>query len=240
MAIQTKAKLKEFIQRKLGKGVVGVELTDDQLDDAVMLAVEYFQEWVGQCKSVLFSLTTDTEYDGSLIASDIDYVVNVAFPLTSSGIEDVFDWAGVEINPFTFVYGGSTGGYSDIVQMLQYQEMAKRIVSADREWEWDESRDKLIVTPTPTSGEQVLVSYISTDVDLTYLKTYEWRPIRDYALAQAMKTLAAIRMKYSEKPSATGAFAMDGDALWANAEAIEQQVEEKMRSLSEPLGFWVE
>ena len=118
--------------------------------------------------------------------------------------------------------------------------MGKRIVSADREWEWDESREKLIVMPKPDSGTGILVSYISTGVELSYLKTYEWRPIRDYALAQAMKTLGAIRMKYSGKPSATGEFSMDGDALWANAEAIEQQVEEKMRNLSAPLSFWAE
>ena len=55
-----------------------------------------------------------------------------------------------------------------------------------------------------------------------------------------MRTLATIRMKYGDKPSATGAFTMDGDAMWANAEAMEIQIEEKMRLMQQPVGFFIE
>jgi hypothetical protein len=80
--------------------------------------------------------------------------------------------------------------------------------------------------------------YLSTQVDLRYLSNAEYWLFREYAQVQAMKTLAMIRMKYSDKPSATGTFSMDGDSVWANAEAREMELVEKIRQLQSPIGFW--
>ena len=54
---------------------------------------------------------------------------------------------------------------------------------------------------------------------------------------RAMKTLATIRMKYSDKPSATGTYTMDGETMYANAEAMEMRLEEKMRLMQHPVGI---
>lgn len=235
----TEAQVKEWICRRLGKGVVNVELTDDQVDDALRDAKEWWQMWVGQAKSVLFTLTGGTEYGESLIADDIDSVVDVVFEVESESFEHLFSWADVEVNPYTWLYScGEPGGFSALVQYMQYREMSRMITSSDKEWDWDRARRTLVVTPEPDAGSRVLVTYISTTVNMSYLTNYEMRVFRNYALAQAMKTLAAIRMKYSGKPSSTGEFSMDGDAMWANGEALEQDMEEKMRQLQEPVGFF--
>ena len=239
MAIRSKEDLKEYISRRLGAGTVCVELTDDHLDDAVTVAEEWWQMWVGVTKAVLITLTDGTEYPASSIATDIDSVVDVIFELYDDGLEKIFDWAGVEINPYTYVYGGG-GDYGALVQYMQYREMGKRIVSADRDWEWFEEEQKLIISPRTTGGEKAVVIYLSTQMDYNRLATYEWLLFRNYALATAMKTLAIIRMKFSDKPSATGGFSMDGDALWANAEALEMASEEKMRNMQHPVAFWAE
>ena len=236
----TEAEVKSWIYRRLGGGVVAVELTDDQLNDAVVGAKEWWQGWVGQCKSVLFTLSSTTEYPEALIASDIDSVVDIVFEQANSGFSDLFSWADVEINPYTWVYGGGQGGYSTLVQYMQYREMARQIGSSDKDWDWDRASRSLIITPLPNAGARVLVTYISTAMTLEYLTNYEMRIFRNYALSQAMRTLATIRMKYSEKPSATGGFSMDGDAMWANAEAIEGDMEEKARQLQHPVGFFAE
>lgn len=243
------AEIKEYIERKLGKGVIKVELTNDQLNDAIGDAKRYWQMWVGQAKGVIMTLTTDTEYDKSLIASDVDSVVDVAFDLDNDTFSNIFAWADVQVNMYDWLgasatggyqFFGAGGGYSALVQYMQYVEQAKQIVSADRDWEWDDRRDRLLISPKPEAGRKIFVLYMSTNVELDYLTRYEIKLFRDYALAQAMKTLAFIRMKYADKPSATGSFAMDGDALWANAEAMEDKIEEKMRSVQEPVAFWAE
>ena len=236
--ISRESDVKEWICRRLGAPVINVELTNDQLDDAVMLAKEYWQMWVGQCKVVQMNLSDSTEYsEADMGVTDLDYVVEVVFSSDHGNLIDYYAWADVEINPFQHVFSGE-GGYGALVQYMQYREMGKRIVSADRDWDWNKAKRRLIIAPKNVNSTMVEIFYISTTVELSYLTSYEWRIFREYALSQAMKTLAHIRMKFADKPSTTGSFTMDGDSLYANAEGIEQQVEEKMRSLQSPVGFW--
>jgi len=235
----SEVQVKEWICRRLGKGVVGVELKDDQVDDAVIEAKQWWQMWVGQAKSVLITMPGGTEVPEASIATDIDSVVDVVFEISGNSFADYFSWADVELNVYSWL-GQGGGGYSELVQYMQYREMAKSLVAADNDWDWDRARRVLTVTPEQAAGKKIMVTYLSTEMDMAYVTNYEMDVFRKYALAQAMKTLAMIRMKYSGKPSATGEFSMDGDALWANAEAIEAEVEEKMRNLQEPVGFWAE
>lgn len=234
------AQVKEWVCRRLGSGTVNVELTDEQLDDSIMDAKIWWQSWVGQCKGILFTLTGSTEYAVDTIADDVDSVVDVAFEVSGHSLTDYFKWADVEVSPYQWIYGGGGGGYSALLQYTQYREMARQIAGADQDWTFERGRRVLVLTPRPNAGSTILVNYISRNVDLTYLENHEMFIFRRYALAQAMKTLATIRMKYSGKPSATGEFTMDGDALYANGEALEQDTEEKARLLQAPVGFFAE
>lgn len=225
------AKLKQWILDKLGCNVIAVELTDEQLEAAITDAQEYWMQWVENIKAVDLNITAeDREYADTDIGTDVDAVVDVIFDSIDNSLRDVYGWADVQINPYQWIYGGN-GGYSAITQYLMYREDADRIMSADRDWEWDESRKVLIISPRYSETRTVKVIYVSRCFDFTKMRTFEWQQFRRYALAQAMKILSVIRTKYSELPSATGSFSMDGDSLWANAEALEMGVDEKMRSL---------
>lgn len=233
---RSKADLKEFILRRLGGGKICVELTDAQLDDAVSMAEQWWQSWVGVCKAVRITLSDRTEYTAESIASDIDSIVDVVFDVDDNDLTKVFDWAGVDINPYTYIHSG-VGDYGSIVQYMQYREMGKQVVSSDTDWAWIKERRLLVITPKPGSGTHALVIYLSTNFDYGSISSYEAGLFRDYAMAQAMKTLALIRSKFADKPGAVGSFALDGDALWANAEAMEAQAEEKMRLMQHPVPF---
>jgi len=230
------AKLKEYILRKLGCDVIGVELTDAQLEDAVHDAEEYWQMWVGRVRSVDLTVDSRREYPATDLGPDVDSVTDVFFDAYDHSLRDVFGWADVEINPFQQVYEGR-GAYSAIVQYMQYRETARQIVSSDRDWMWDKTRRVLVISPRESSTRLIKVVYLSRCFDYGYLRTYEWALFREYAYCKAMRTLAHIRMKFPEKPSATGTFSMDGESMWANAEAMEMQIEEKMRLMQHPVGI---
>lgn len=239
---RTRTELVGWIKRKLGCGVVSVELTDEQLDDSVRDAEEFWQMWVGVVKSVDTVTTSDNVIPAASIAADLDSVVNVLFETTGDTLGQYFGWADVEFNPLQNYYGaGSQGGYSNLVQYMAYMEDAKRVLSSDWDWDWDRTKRVLTLSPsTMASGRRIRIIYLSREMSYAYLSSYEWKLFRDYALAKAMKTLAIIRMKYSDKPSATGSFAMDGDSMYANAEAIEVATEDKMRQMQRPVGFFAE
>ncbi|MFA4971346.1 MAG: hypothetical protein WC683_01950 [bacterium] len=224
-----------WIKRRLGDGVICVELTDEQLDVAILTAKDFWRAWVGQPKMVFLTTTGTSEIAEADIASDIDCVVDVTYPV-SDDLTRLFSWADVEVNPYTWVYTGY-GGYSTIVQLMQYRELGKRVVSSDLDWEWDRARRLLLLAPPPDGGQRVGVVYLSTEVDMRRLSNTETWLFREYALVQAMKILAMIRTKYSDKPSATGSFGMDGDGMYANAEAKEQELTEKIRQIQMPVGF---
>jgi hypothetical protein len=237
--VQTDAELRVWIKRRLGDGVICVELTDEQLDVNIQMARDFWRAWVGQAKMIYLPMTGVAEYPEASIGPDVDCVVEVNFPVHDD-LTRLFSWADVEVNPYTWVYAGY-GGYSALVQLMQYREMGNRVVSADLDWEWDRARRMLLVTPpmnTNLNGNRVGVIYISTGVDLAYMSNSEYWLFREYALVQSMKTLGIIRMKYSDKPSATGSFGMDGDSLYANADVREKELEEKIRQLQSPVGFW--
>lgn len=236
MARETESEMREWIKRRLGSGTICVELTIEQLDDAIKHAKDYWASWVGQAKMTLLTATGVSEYAEALIGTDVDTVVEVNFPIQND-LTRMFAWADVQVNPYSWVYQGY-GGYNALVQLQQYVKDGSRILSADVDWEWDKIQRKLRVRPALTSGQQFGVIYLSREIDVGRLTNYEYWLFKEYALVQAMKVLGVIRMKYSDKPSATGSFTMDGDAMWANAEVKENELEEKMRALQSPVGFW--
>ena len=111
---KTSAAIREWIYRSLGKGVVNVELTSDQLDDVIDHAESWWQTWVGQSKAVLYTMTGGTEYDGTAIAADIDSIVDVTFEGAGADFTNLFAWADVEINPYTYTFSNGYD-YSTLV-----------------------------------------------------------------------------------------------------------------------------
>ena len=243
-ATQSEAEIKGYIERTLGGGVVEVELTQDQYDDAIEEAKFWFMGLIGQMKNLVLDIQPGGgAYD---VAPDCLSVVEVFFDLQRAGIFDQFSWAGVELNPLGFgAYGsyngvGSIGGgYSDLVQSMQYLEQARRILSADRDWEWDYQAKKLRVMPTSGDvGNKVFLVYLTDDMDLAKIRPYEYRLLRRYALGNAMETLGNIRSKYSDGPSATGSITLNGADLTANADLVRDTVRDQILQLRPPANFF--
>jgi len=230
------ADLKAFIKRRLGDGVIHVELTDGQMDDVIVEAKRFYAQYFGQIKAVTMTLDGRREYPEAEIASDVESVVDVFFSTSGASFKDVWAWADVEIDPFAFVYEGC-GDYSMLVQYMQYREMGRRITSSDRDWEWDQAKRTLVISPVPESGVSVGVVYLTNDIDLAKVRGWEEQCVQDYALGSAMLTLGNIRTKYADKPSATGAFTMDGDILYANGDALREAAIEKARNQTMPTGL---
>jgi hypothetical protein len=245
MAVQSADEIKGFIQRNLGAPVVAVELVDDHYNDAIYEASMWFMGLIGQMKNLVLPITPNGgAFD---VAPDCLSVVEVFFDLQRAGIFDQFSWAGVELNPLGFgsygAYNGygtvGGGGYFDLVQSMTYLEQARRILSADRDWEWDHQDRKLRIYPTSGDvGGHVFVVYMVDEMDLSKLRPYEYRLLRKYALAEAMTILGNIRSKYADGPSATGSITLNGQDLLANADLIRDTVRDQILALRPPANFF--
>ena len=242
---QSVADLLAYCQRKLGSGVVGVELTTDQINDAIDDSKRTFQEFIGQTKThELSGISAGGDFD---MPADCESVVDVAFPLNSSGLYDQFNWAGVELGPLSFgLYGGYRidgtgvgGGYSYLVQAMQYREQAKQILSIDRDWWWDHPRRKLVITPCEGNvGNAAYTWYLVSDVDVSLLRSADYYLLRRYCYAECQETLGQIRSKYAEMPSATGTITLNGESLLSFAGEEKANIIERLKNQRQPAGFF--
>ena len=227
----------DYITRKLGGGVVCVELTPDQLLDAVEQAKQWCQQWIGRQRTATLVATGATEY-AIPAAWGCESVTDVIFELNTDSLTDVWKWADVEVNVADITAVRPNYSYVDLVQRQQYLELGRRVLSGERSWDWDRARERLVVTPAPNSGETLLVYYLGTTLDLSYLKSYEQKLCLDYALAQAMETLGYIRTKFAELPTASGSVSLNGDTLLSNAQQLMDKCEERARTLAQPMPFF--
>ena len=244
---QTDQDIKDYVSRRLGSGVVGVELTDDQLVDAITDSKMFFQTYIGQQKvHKLSGISSGGEYD---MPADCDSVVDVAWDIRGSDLYDRFDWAGVELGPLNYgMYGGYRsdgsigGGYSYLIQAINYRDQAKRVLGLDRDWIWDHAKQKIVLFPSGSEGRGIgtdaEVRYLVKEVDLSLLRPYEYNLLRKYSLGEAMEILGFIRTKYNDLPSASGNISLNGDNLLSKSEEIKMDVLEKLKTLRPPAPFF--
>lgn len=243
LGAQSDGDITAYIARYLGEGVVGVELTADMLSDSVIVAKQWFSSLIGQLQFAEITVPpSGGEVARVAVAADCMSVVEVSFDVSTSGLFDQFDWAGVQLGPLSFGMSGNFGGggYSSLVQSMQYREQAKSILATNRDWTWDYGKGALLLYPTGGSsiGTKAAVWYLSNKVDLEKLQTYEYLLLKKYALAESMQVLANIRMKYSEMPSATGTISMNGSDLMTNGEALKADLQEQAKALRAPAAFF--
>jgi hypothetical protein len=231
--------MKDYIKRSLGDGVVAVELTDFQLQNAIDDAAMLYHQMVGEYSLMVLPVNGPGEY---AMPPTCIAVVDVHFDISGSGIYDSFDWAGVELGPMSFgMYGGyrdssgAGGGYSYLVQSINYRDQAKRILGVEDDWFWDRERRLLCLTGCSSNTSQVAVKFQTSDLDWSRLYPSEYHLFRRWALAEAMLTLGQIRTKYGTLPSAQGDLSLNGDALKSEADGIKMNLMEQVKTIRPPM-----
>ena len=240
---QNDADIKRWIKRKFGFGTVDVELTDDQLDDCIDESKKWFAGVIGQEGMALLNIQqTGGEFD---VPDDVQAVTEVIFEDRNQDFINLFDWADIELSPIGYgtYYGSPSGSYSYLVQARQYLEHGRKIIGADRDWEWDRTSRKLRLFPARDVGgtgigTKAVIRYQRNTINLEELYDYEYSMVRRWAWAESMETLGYIRTKYSSLPSASGEVTLNGDTLLANANEIKFALRDEVKVKRRPAPFF--
>jgi len=233
--------LRQWILRRLGAPVQKVELCEENVSDAVEQARRWFAAKKGVKKFFKFqALPNKVDY---LLDCQIDQVLEVAFEESKNDLSLVY-------SPFTlpdeaipysvFATGGVSGGiYSDYVQTLQYIEMAKRILSAELDYRFDQDSRTLYLSPPPSVAKFVILQAKVHFVKIEELSERDHDLLKRYALACAREDLAWIRGKYDSYPGAQGTVQLDADRLLQRAQEEKEKLEEEIAGSAGPMGFLV-
>ena len=234
-----------WARRKLGEdGSCGVkvELTDNQLTQALDDAKEWFSAFVGLHKEGTLSLIGDqTEYDLSSVSPAIEQVVKVWFPSRGTELDFRVLYPGfLDVHGIPYD-GGVMYGYgypqTTLIQTMQTLETNRKFLSTDLDWEFYYDNMTTPVTrllrvmPPPYEAGTAVYLY---RVDPSEIKLEHYSPrhlwfLREWALAEAKYTLGRIRGKYtSGLPAAGGDRTLDGDALIQEAREDKERLEEKI------------
>jgi hypothetical protein len=236
----TEQDLKKWILRRLGSPVTRVCLDALQLDDAVEEAIRWFAAKKGVDRDITIDLFAgQVEYR---MPDDCDMVVDVAFqvsPLDISLIFAPYNIAQDERVPYSvFTQGASGGLYSSLLQSLQYVEMAKRMVNAEKNWIYYPHKNILLALPDPKGGGKAVIEYKSCCSNIEQLPERDQLLVRRYALAWAKQDLGMIYSKYSTWPTAQGQVSLNGDQLMAQARNEMDKLEEEIYESAKPMAFF--
>lgn len=223
----------------MGAPMIKVELTKEHLCDAIETAIRWFTAKKGVTKLATIGVNCGrTTYD---LPDDVDTVTDVVF---TSGFTDIslepYMWADVHV-PYGYGYGAgggtaTSGTYSTLTQVMQYNEMAKRILGAEPDWR-QEGR-MLFIFPIPASARGVMIEYKSNCVDVQQLNERDHDLVKRYALMWVKQLVGRVRSKYESLPSAQGSVTMDGAALLDESRTEKELLEEEISQSAYPMHFF--
>lgn len=240
--LMDEAALKQWIVRRLGGPVACVELDEAHLDDAVDEAIRWFsaKKGIDECMTIdLFA--GQVEYQ---MPEECDAVIDVSFQVSPLDISLIFAphiIADEKIPYNAFAAPSSVGLYSSFVQSLQYVEMAKRILNAERNWIYfPHPKNFLLLLPNPKGGGKAVIEYKKTCVNIQQLSERDHEFVRRYALAWAMRDLGMIRTKYAVWPTSQGQTQLNGERLLQLADEEMKRLEEDLYLSAMPMPFFTQ
>lgn len=218
----------------LGHPVVMVELTEDQLEQAIRVTGDFIAQYFAFEEKYAFFNTQPlvSTYD---LPVDAYWVKDVKWDPATTRIGDIF---GAE--SFLFNVGNVTGIQNILLDyhLLQaYRKFSQRILATEGQWEV-KGDNKIRLFPTPRGSFPVVVEYMPT---VNRFRSPSAREITKRALvAEAKIILGNARSKFGNIPSPDGgSFNLNGDALRTEGQQEKKQAEQDAILLSEPLGPFI-
>lgn len=221
----TEDEIKAYVLRRLGSGIIDVELTPDHTEDVIRDTKRWFGYRLGQKRIIQVPLTTATSV--YILDPDVTEVTRVYLPSSN--------FPAVDTDDFSYTYsllfgqwrspGASPMPYSDLVQRLQYLNVSKKIFSADREWDYNRDTRELQIMPRPSIVGNMLVEVWTSIIDTRQFGPEDEGLFLRYALSHAKTIIGEIRSKYDNMPMVGGDKGLNGQNLMDEAKEEKEQLE---------------
>ena len=230
--------LKDFVLARLGAPVVRVELTDFQIlttiDEAISKLDYHAPAW---CTNYM-TFTTVPSYNiyelPRFVMNNMQYVVYkkslLAVAAAQGSLE--FDFF---IKYFQDNFLMRDFSISDFLLMQMHLEQIRKILSRDGTFDVVDNRF-LMLHPTPTQAEEVIVQFRSLNSDSLHPFFVGW--IQRFAAAVSKIILGGIRGKYDTLPSPGGGARLNGSSLVEEGnKEKEVLIEELLDEIEDPPVF---
>lgn len=246
----TRAQLIDHCKRRLGMPVIEINVADEQVEDCVDDAIQFFQEFHSDAtvKAYIKHQITSTDVTNEYISlSNNVHYVNRVLPFAESSI-------GGGSGPWSLKYqiamsdlqnGGSF--FTDIqyyAQMSQYLETLDMMLTGAPLIEYQRHGNRLFIFGEWADNELKAGDWIVIEASIfvdpeTQTSIYNNKFIKDYTTALIKNRWGQNMSKY-EGVQLPGGVVISGERLLNESIAEKEQLEERMRSEYElPVDFYV-
>jgi len=222
---QVREQLKDYVLLMLGAPVVKVELDDQQLDAAVDLALQVFEDYAGRDYFDYYVFRTTPGKSVYTMPGDVGLIRNVFYKETGTLAFQASDLGGALPIEYFYpggAYGSVQGGLMDPTQPMwgrmgewtlykQYEQMYSRLSSNLGGWEWigGQTPAKIKLYPIPCRSHPVVVHYLQRKPDFRQVT----QAMQEGALIFAKEMLGRVRSKFQNPPGPNGGVQLDGATL---------------------------
>jgi len=262
----TKATLKEYCLRALGKPVIDINVDDDQVDDRIDEAVQYFCQYHTDGVERMYlkylvteadvtRMTTDTSEsvtDGSVttawkqgnnflvVPSSVISVVNV-FPLSDRANLNMFDVRyQLRLND---LYDFSSTSIVHYEMTMRHLDFLDHILVGEKPMRFNHLSNKLFIdmdwSRDITAGEYLIIEvFRKLDPD-TYTDIYDDIYLKRYATALIKRQWGANLSKFNGVAT-LGGVTMNGEQIYSQAIEEIQRLEEQIQlSFETPIDYMI-
>jgi hypothetical protein len=234
----------EYINFKLGGGVVDVYMTSAQIDSAINRAFRVYRQRAENSMEesyVIFTLKAATQsYILPKEILEVRQIFRRGFSQSAS--------KGSEIDPFSIAYtnvyllqAGRSGGLLTYELYSSYMETAGKMFGMHINFSWESRSRKLTIMQLPRADEEVILWCWNSVPNEVLLDDQYARPwIEDWALAEAKEIEGQIRSKFSQIAGPQGGTTLNGNDLLAQAAETKEKLLEDLKNFvdgSTPLGW---
>jgi hypothetical protein len=243
MAVTTRTGLIEYCLRELGEPVVEINVDEQQVEDRVDEAIEFFRQYHydGVEKVYLKHLVTqDDVTQKSIPISDLVYGVTRVFPIAAgtSTSKSIFDLQyQLRLNDLYDLTSTSVIYYSMVMSHLALLDLT---LNGHPLYRFNRLTNRLYIDEdwgeNISPGTYVLVECYRALDPATAPKVYNDTWLKHYTTALIKKQWATNLKKFSGM-SLPGGVTIDGDKLYQEAKDEIEKLEQDMISKSAPLEF---
>ena len=270
MAIPTtKSTFKEYCLRNLGKGVIDINVSDDQADDRIDEALQYFaqyhydgiekvylkhqitQEDVDRSKTNETSTATDSK-DSSITASFLEGKGFIPMPSAVVSVIQIFPFDNVATNNmFDIRYQLRLNDLYDFssTSVIQYQmtmehlDFLSHILVGEKPIRFNQHQNRLYIDMDYENdidvGEFIIIECYRKIDPATYTDIFDDIYLKRYATALIKRQWGANLSKFSGV-AMLGGVTMNGETIYTQAQEEIQQLEEQIQlSFETPIDYMV-
>ena len=231
----TREELKKYCLRRLGHPVVEINIDEDQMQDRIDDALEYYRDYHydGTERTFLKHQVTQTDIDNEYISipANINGIVNV-FPVgTGLNANNLFNLRyQITLNE---VYDWASGDMHNYVSSMERISMMEEVFVGKQPLRFNRHMDRMFLdmdwSERVSVGEYLIIeAYRILDPD-TYTSVWGDRWLREYC-TQLMKRQWGENLKKFEGLQLPGGVTFNGQTIWSEADEEIKRLEEEMVS----------